>query len=690
MGKKRFFARAFAFAALTGLMAFAPSEAEMQKVQGMEDEVIYINPDSSMPWASSGYDIVQIVVQGSDGSEVVDTTYEFTRTAKDTITVVRDGGRDAYYRFEDEDDFVIIENSITIPVRYRNEEAIILEISLDDQGEDSTQIYMPPALSAEVNYSNYTLEITPSCVDSFVFVEVLKKKNDTKAGTIYTYSWSEMSDYNENIIVDLSFLKVNKESYLRVWGDRCSGKLDITVNPQPAKEKLKYNAAAAFPEWKLNDSENYYEKFVSDSFQKSLKKYYKNSFGILSDAEYEIKGLYSSEWKDLFPRTENETEEDQYIMNWDSLASLKVAGTTVILRQKAVKQEYEGTENEDGYFEFSYDREGNKQIVEEGAPAGVEVKIKIPTSPKAPKVTIDYAKGTVKFPKNAQYGIVFNDRYVQYVDIAAGGVLTPRKILEQIADKLELKDNLLENYMERTNFIESKLKRGFRLIVRTNDSKKGVSNAAFVDVKASPVIIDDRWGKLFDGNGKEIATYEFDQVKGATLTFSSGTFEYEDGGKWKKLTSGKSIKGKTSELTVRLAGIKNKNESEAALPSEKVRLEKRKSQAGIKFADTPRRVLYCNGEDEGTSYRKSNNYTIIVTDRDGKVLSNDDLKNPKIVKSVQWSSDNKQVAVVVSAEKDGVGKITGYNPGEANITVTVSFENGVVVTDKIQITVKNK
>ena len=42
-----------------------------------------------------------------------------------------------------------------------------------------------------INYSNYTLEVTPSTADSFVFVEVLKKKTDTKASALHTYSWSE-------------------------------------------------------------------------------------------------------------------------------------------------------------------------------------------------------------------------------------------------------------------------------------------------------------------------------------------------------------------------------------------------------------------------------------------------------------------------------------------------------------------
>ncbi len=319
-----------------------------------------------------------------------------------------------------------------------------------------------------------------------------------------------------------------------------------------------------------------------ESFQKSLKKYYKSSFGISVDAEYEIRGLYSGEWQDLFPWVEETTESGtvEYIENWDALAPLKVAGTTVILRQKAINQEYK--KNEDG--SFVYDSEGNKQIEEEGMPAGVEVKIKIPASPKAPKATIDYGKGTIKFPKNVQYGIIDN-RIVEYVDASAGGAFTPGEILEAIADKLELKDNPKANNMERTNFIQDKIKKGFCLIVRTNDSKKGKSNVKFVTVKPSPVITDDGWGKLFNSEGKEIATYEFKGETGIVLTFADEGFQYEENGRWKKVISDRVIKGKDQELTVRLAGVRNKDESIASWPSEKIKLEKRENKGKVEFPE---------------------------------------------------------------------------------------------------------
>lgn len=699
MRKKRFFAKAFAFAALSGLLAVAPLGEKVQRIAAEEASTEGSTPGTQVPSEEASVkDIFKIKITGTDNKEVVDTTYQFTRTSKDTITVIKDGTRDAYYKFEsggESSTFQKVGDSITVPVDMRNKDSVSLKVSEDTNGTNAQSITVSSALSAEVNYSNYTLEITPSKVDSFVFVEVLKKKSDIKASALHTYSFSETANANGVIIVDLSFLKANKESYLRVWGDRCSEKIEITVNAQPVKGRIKYNADAEFPELKQGssgsegaDTSSNPEK--DEAFQKALKKYYKSSFGIAVDAEYEIRGLYSGEWKDLFPWVKEETEGgNQYIANWDALAPLKVAGTTVILRQKAINQEYKKKEDNS---DFAYDGEGNKLIEEEGMPAGVEVKVKIPASPKAPKVTIDYGKGTIKLPKNAQYGIIDANRTVQYVDAAQGGVVTPGDTLEKIADQLGLKDDPATQTMERTNFIQSKIKKGFCLIVRTNDSKKGKSNVKFVTVKSSPVITDDGWGKLFDSEGKEIATYEFKGETGVVLTFSDGEFQYEENGRWKKVISDRILKGKTAELTVRLAGVRNKDESLASWPSEKVKLEKKENKGKVGFPADAVKTLYSDGDDsESTTNPKKATYTITVTDRDGKTVDLTGANTNSNVYGVLWESSDPTVAMAEGASADRAqGTITANNPGTATITVTAFFKDGYSVKGEIEITVQKK
>ena len=58
---------------------------------------------------------------------------------------------------------------------------------------------------------------------------------------------------------------------------------------------------------------------------------------------------------------------------------MEVAGNTIVIRKKAV---------------IASGKE---------APASAEVKVKIPAIPKAPKVKIDYVKGTINFGKGTQY-----------------------------------------------------------------------------------------------------------------------------------------------------------------------------------------------------------------------------------------------------------------------------------------------
>lgn len=76
-----------------------------------------------------------------------------------------------------------------------------------------------------------------------------------------------------------------------------------------------------------------------------------------------------------------------YGTTWDSLSnfdfnSAKVAGTTIVVRQEA---------------------KDNNVLA---APASAEVKVKIPAIAKAPKITIDYAKGQINIGNKLEYGIV--------------------------------------------------------------------------------------------------------------------------------------------------------------------------------------------------------------------------------------------------------------------------------------------
>lgn len=453
-------------------------------------------------------------------------------------------------------------------------------------------------VEGEIDYTNYTLTITPKTGDNYVFLEVLKKEADTKPGTIYPYPCKDGA-----VTIDLSFLKAAKPSYIRIWGDKNTEKVSMTVSGQPAKSKFKYTVKEA-PVKGTGETD--------DAFAEKLLKYYKDSFGITGTGNYEFKPLYGYAW--------------DYLENLD-LATAKVAGTTLVMREAAVESEAAA--------------EGKPAVV--GAPAGAEVKVKVSAMPKAPKVTIDYTKDTVKLPKKAQYGIIDANGDLKYVDCAAGGAIAPSKILEEVGKAAGKTDTAL------TEYVEAGIEDGFTLVVRTKDDKKGVSLPAFVTVKAHPTFTDNESGKLLGGadGTAEIATYKFDDA-GATLTFSAGGFEYKNGEKWAKVTSGKAIKGKTS-LTLRIAGVKDKDETKCSLPS----------VTEVTIAKDMTAVEITNTGDLKVEAGKTLALTVKVTDKKGEAVASP---------ALTWTSSDETKATVAN------GTVTAKAAGK--VTITVSYTAG--------------
>lgn len=483
---------------------------------------------------------------------------------------------------------------------------------------DTTEGTQAVKVEGDIDYINYTLTITPKTGDNYVFLEVLKKEGDTKPGTIYPYPCKDGA-----VTIDLSFLKAAKPSYIRIWGDKNTEKVSMTVSGQPAKSKFKYTVKEA-PVKGADEAD--------DAFAEKLLKYYKESFGITGTGNYEFKPLYGHAWSDLADL---------------DLATAKVAGTTLVMREAAVENKA---------------AEGDQAAVV-GAPAGAEVKVKVSAMAKAPKVTIDYTKDTVKLPKKAQYGIIDANGDLKYIDCAAGGAIAPSKILEEVGKAAGLTDT--ESSKALTEYVEAGINKGFTLVVRTKDDKKGVSLPAFVTVKAHPTFTDDEAGKLLGGadGTAEIATYKFDDA-GATLTFSAGGFEYKNGEKWAKVTSGKAIKGKTS-LTLRIAGVKDKDETKCSLPS----------VTEVTIAKDMTAVEITNTGDLKVEAGKTLALTVKVTDKKGEAVANPTLT---------WTSSADAKATVAN------GTVTGVAAGKVTITVSYTAGEGdkaVTVTDKVEIEV---
>ena len=385
--------------------------------------------------------------------------------------------------------------------------------------------------SVEVDYENFTATIKDTTAsataasDVYVVLEVLKDKEGTKVSSTHVYPVEEVTvpeGESETkffgAVIDLSFLKASKEAYIRVHGDSEKDSSDIvTVSPQAKKVAIKYTSG-----------------------QETLLKALSIDKAAPTEevlAGYEYRTLYGSNYSDL-----KDLDKDM----------VEVAGTTLVVRSKAVT------------------------TGEKTAPAGVEVKVKIPAAPKAPKVTIDYVKGIFKLPKNAEAQIIFNEP--DTTTRAAGELKsTPWKDLSITTGDQALILGLFEETKAEA-MVEALTTNGFTLVVRTKAGKKAASNPAIVLVEGVDTPVQTpgtEEGSVLDevkiGDAK--LTWKVSATD-ITYTASGSDFEYYDAAKskWVAIKSTKPVVVKTAtsadvKVKVRQAGVKATKTTDGKLPS---------------------------------------------------------------------------------------------------------------------------
>ncbi len=385
--------------------------------------------------------------------------------------------------------------------------------------------------SVEVDYKNFTATIKDTTAsataasDVYVVLEVLKDKEGTKVSSTHVYPVEEVTvpeGESETkffgAVVDLSFLKASKEAYIRVHGDSEKDSSDIvTVSPQAKKVAIKYTSG-----------------------QETLLKALSINKAAPTEevlAGYEYRTLYGSNYSDL-----KDLDKDM----------VEVAGTTLVVRSKAVT------------------------TGEKTAPAGVEVKVKIPAAPKAPKVTIDYVKGIFKLPKNAEAQIIFNEPGT--TTRAAGELKSTswKDLSITTGDQAQILGLFEETKAEV--MVEALTTNGFTLVVRTKAGKKAASNPAIVLVEGVDTPVQTSGteeGSVLDevkiGDAK--LTWKVSATD-ITYTASGADFEYYDAAKskWVAIKSTKPVVVKTAtsadvKVKVRQAGVKATKTTDGKLPS---------------------------------------------------------------------------------------------------------------------------
>jgi len=506
----------------------------------------------------------------------------------------------------------------------------------------SLKIRIGKGVTLNVDYTDMTGVIRTTGEDSFVFLEVLKDKGATKPGTTYCYEVSE----NE-VNVDLSFLKLSKEAYVRVFGDKNTKPLEVvTIAKQEKKPSIKYVAGK--------------DKFA-ESFTLN-----KSALDNAKIANLQWKTQYGNEWND-FSELEN------------TLSNLSVAGTTLLVRQITQK---DGTCT---------------------APPTAEVKVKISASPKAPKVTLDYAKNSIKLPKDSVIqvpdgmmtlsgsAINFKQKSFEYTvgsakeDLTVAPMTLAEKLVTEFVTKYnadDLHDDLTE--ADKKNLLAN-MANGYSILVRTN-SKKGVSQPTFVEVKAAPSI------KLSTVSGSAIGSgtisvmtekgasatdnvaYKYED-KGLTLTpTGSYTFSYSvDGGeKFKKLTKATTIAykniDKSKKVVVRTEGTKE---------------DTKKKVVGNWASNTetvpvnPAKIVVTVPSTSVT-----NNATSGVTIQPTAAVK-DDLGNDVTGKTFTWTI----AGLASSAINANTGVVTVPSTFSGDITITATCTDDTKIKGEVKVTV---
>lgn len=461
-----------------------------------------------------------------------------------------------------------------------------------------------PAITAEVKYEDFRLDVTTEKISYFT-LEVLKDNTGSKVSASYTYKAE-----GPKTSVDLSFLKISKEAYIRVYNTLKPEEKSvvITINAQPGKLSMKF----------VDGQDTFAKSFVAKVGKTDLTL---DDKGV---EKLEFRPLYAANWgkftsaADAFAR----------------LTSSRIAGTTWVVRQAAV-------------------------TTTGSAVAGTEIKVKIPAIAKAPKVSVDYTKGSVKLPKGSEYfvinasGTAILKDSKDKVAVSAAVATTPEKLLKDLG--------------VASSSALTMMKEGFTLVVNTaKTDKKAASQQAFLNIPA--VAVAEASGSAVSVGSNKVTAESLGA--GLKLTAAGANFEYSlDGTKWAKVAKDKSVVAKitdnTKEVQVRQAGVKPaKDGTGAALPSLTAKLTYTKPVAGITITDTKGAEIKAPIEVATSSaISLASHIAVTVTDKDGKAVS-----NPTLEYSVTGgSADAKIENAVLNIEKEAVG---------TTLTVTVKVTKG--------------
>ena len=381
-------------------------------------------------------------------------------------------------------------------------------------------------MTIEVDYSTFEATLTIDGDEKYVCLQVLK---DSQGSKVSSEIWYPVD--TQKAVVDLSFLKATKPSYLRIRTSTGVESAITTVNAQPKKISIKYDAVK--------------KEFLDGKTKLAI--------AAADLPKYEYKTLYGSYWGTITASSNAFASStlDSFIAN--KLDSAIKSGTTLVIRKKAV-------------------------TTGEEAPASPEVKIKIPAIAKAPKVKVTYEKGKIQLPKGVEIAVLGAATLTDDDFRAVEGSLTPTELLK--------KAGVTEGNIDQNIY------NGYTIVVRTKaTTKKPASNMAFVTINSSPVLQLETSNKTIKakvGSGTANTSkivYEMNE-KDIKLTVSPDTtspantytFSYSlDGKKWITLSTGATTVALEdgAKIKFRVAAVKENTltKTKGAFESNEIELE---------------------------------------------------------------------------------------------------------------------
>ena len=461
----------------------------------------------------------------------------------------------------------------------------------------------PVKATITVDYENYTATIkTTNSTDTYVFLEVLKDQNGTKVASTYCCAVGTV-DGGKGAVIDLSFLKATKEQYVRAYGNTLDSKgayvySDITkIAAQPAKLSIKYDPLNGLVDGKTKEKLD------------------------ITNVKYEFKSLYGSKWADLTDT---------------SLKGMEIAGNTIVIRKKADNA-----------------TEGKK------VPASAEVKVKITAIPKAPKVKIDYVKGTINFGKGTEYiksaAITDSTVWVKNADSKALPIA-------DILTKLSVSDAKAADTAIIVHTAKTDKKAASALSFVTIPKQTEIQNADGADNTPGTSVKNGGTVTIKNDTTSGISMKWENTTKGISLKAEKAPFQYYDEAKkdWKTIAEGKTVEVKmkdASKLKVRVSGKKETKDEKGAFASSEVELT---------CSLLPATITVNAPKTEFTAANEETTCTIEIKDGNGETLTGRT--------GVKWTSSNPSVASVDAS----TGKVTAVANGTTTITAKLGDAEGKI------------